>query len=68
VDTPGTKGPGIKPSDALGTLRARSRMSQTVMVLVAVAGLIVGAMLLGLIWRGVTGGIKNAPSIPAIKV
>lgn len=68
VDDASKKDTSVRPSDALGALRARSQASRTVMVLIAVAGVIIATFVLGLIWRTVTGGIRNAPSIPAVNV
>ena len=57
-----------RTADALGTLRARSEVSRSVMILVAVGGVLVAAFLMGMLWRSVSSGIKNAPTIPQVGV
>ncbi len=60
MDEP-VKKESVKPADALGTLRVRSRMSRTALILIVVAGVIIAAILIGFIWHTVSGGIENAP-------
>lgn len=59
---------GVKPTDALGRLSERARSSRLTLVVVVIAGIFLLAFFIGLIVRGVSGGVNNAPSIPRVEI
>lgn len=58
----------VKPADALGRISERTKGSRLSLLIVGVIGLFVVAFLIGLIVRGVSGGIQNAPDIPGVEI
>lgn len=68
MDSSEEKNSEVRPSDALGRLNERTKGSRVTVVIIAVVALIVGAFLIGMIVRGVSGGIENAPKIPSVEI
>lgn len=68
MDSADEKQNDVKPADALGKLSERTRASRVMVVVIAVVGFFVIAFLVGLIARGVGGGIDNAPDIPRVEI
>lgn len=58
----------VKPADALGRLSERTRVSRFWAVIIAIVGIFLLAFLIGLLVRGVSGGLDNAPDIPKVEI
>lgn len=58
----------VKPANALGRLSERSRSSRIAVVVISLIGFFLLVFLIGMIVRGVLGGIDNAPDIPRVDI